>query len=56
MVRVSDRIILIRITIGKTVFVFVCVYATQTNLSEHEKDRFFQRLQCMVAKIPDCLC
>ena len=37
-VRVSDRIILIRMTIGKTVFVFVCVYAPQANLSEFEKD------------------
>ena len=32
-VRVSDRIILIRMTIGKTVFVFVCVYAPQANLA-----------------------
>ena len=32
-VRVPDRIILIRMTIGKTVFVFVCVYAPQANLS-----------------------
>ena len=51
-VRVSDRIILIRLTIGKTVFVFVCVYAPQANLSEFEKDRFYQMLQCTVAKIP----
>ena len=51
-VRVSDRIILIRMTIGKTVFVFVCVYAPQANLSEFEKDRFYQMLQCTVAKIP----
>ena len=51
-VRVSDRIILIRMTIGKTVFVFVCVYAPQANLSEFEKDRFNQMLQCTVAKIP----
>ena len=43
-VRVSDRIILIRMTIGKTVFVFVCVYAPQANLSEFEKDRFYQML------------
>ena len=50
--RVSDRIILIRMTIGKTVFVFVCVYAPQANLSEFEKDRFYQMLQCTVAKIP----
>ena len=51
-VRVSDRIILSRMTIGKTVFVFVSVYAPQANLSEAEKDRFYQMLQCTVATIP----
>ena len=51
-VRVSDRIILIRMTIGKTVFVFVCVYAPQANLSDFEKDSFYQELQSTVAKIP----
>ena len=51
-VRVSDRIILIQMTIGKTVFVFVCVYAPQANLSDFEKDRFYQKLQSTVAKIP----
>ena len=49
-VRVSDRIILIRMTIGK--IVFVCVYAPQANLSEFEKDRFYQMLQCAVSKVP----
>ena len=47
-VRVSDRIILIRMTIGKTVFVFVCVYAPQANLSDIEKDRFYKELQSTV--------
>ena len=51
MVRVSDRIILICMTISKTVFVFVCVYAPQANLSEFEKDRFYQMLQCAVSKM-----
>ncbi|MES9950785.1 MAG: endonuclease/exonuclease/phosphatase family protein, partial [Candidatus Thiodiazotropha sp.] len=51
-VRVSDRIILIRMTIGKMVFVFVCIYAPQANLSEAEKDRFYQMLQSTMAKIP----
>ena len=48
-VRISDRIILIRMTISKTVF--VCVYAPQANLSKFEKDRFYQMLQCAVSKI-----
>ena len=51
-VRVSDRIILIRMTIGKTVFVFVSVYAPQANLSEAEMDRLYQMLQCTVATFP----
>ena len=51
-VLVSDRIILIRMTIGKTVFVFVSVFATQANLSEAEKDCFYQMLQCTVNTIP----
>ena len=51
-VRIFDRIILIRMTTGKTVFVFVCVYAPQANHSEFEKDRFYQMLQCAVSKIP----
>ena len=47
-VQVSDRIILIRMTIGKAVFAFVCVYAPHADLS----DRFYQELQSTVAKIP----
>ena len=38
-------------TIGKTVFVFVGVYAPQAHLSKFEKDQFYQMLQCTVAKI-----
>ena len=33
-IRVSDRIILIRMVVGSVVFVFVSVYAPQANLSE----------------------
>ena len=33
-IRVSDRIILIRMVVGSVVFVFVSVYASQANLSE----------------------
>ena len=55
-VQVSDRIILIHMTIGKTVFVFVCVYAPlcvcMHQLSEFEKDRFYPMLQCAVSKFP----
>ena len=51
-VRFSDRIIRIRMTIGKTVFVIVCVYAPQANLSKSEKDQFYQMPQGTVAIIP----
>ena len=46
-VQVSDRIILFRMTIGKTVLVYMCV---QANLGEF--DRFYQTLQCKAATIP----
>ena len=39
-IRISDRIILIRMVIGSVVFVFVSVYARQANLSESVKDQF----------------
>ena len=39
-------------TIGKIVFVFVCVNAPQAILSEVENDHFYQMLQCTVAQIP----
>ena len=50
--RISDRIILIRLVIGKRVFTFLSVYAPQVGLPETEKDRFYDHLQCAVAKIP----
>lgn len=50
--RVSDRILLLKMIIGKVVFTFVCVYAPQVGLSDAEKDSFYQKLQCVVAKVP----
>ena len=49
-VLVSDRIVLYRMTIGKTVLVYLCAHAPQANLSEFE--RFYQTLQCTAATIP----
>ncbi|XP_045174424.2 craniofacial development protein 2-like [Mercenaria mercenaria] len=50
--RVSDRIILMRLVIGKVVFTFLSVYAPQSGLSETEKERFYDQLQGVVTKIP----
>ena len=50
-IRVSDRIILIRMVIGSLVFVFVSVYAPQANLSESVKDQFYYALQSTIARV-----
>ena len=50
--RISDRIILMKLIIGKAVFSFLSVYAPQVGLSEAEKERFYDCLQSTVAKIP----
>ena len=49
---ISDRIILIRLVIGKVVFTFLSVYTPQAGLQEAEKDRFYDQLQSVVARIP----
>ena len=50
--RISDRIILIRLVIGKVVFTFLSVYAPQAGLQEAEKDRFYDQFQNVMARIP----
>ena len=50
-IRVSDRIILIQMTVGSVVFVFVSVYAPQANLSESVKDQFYYALQSTIARV-----
>ena len=50
-IRVSDRIIIIRMVIGSVVFVFVSVYALQANLSESVKDQFYYALQSTIARV-----
>lgn len=50
--RISDRIILLRLVIGKVVFAFISVYAPQVGRAEAEKERFYDQLQSAVAKIP----
>ena len=50
--RISDRIILLRLGIGKKVFTFVSVYAPQVVLSATVKDKLYELLQSHMAKIP----
>ena len=50
--RISDRIILIRVRLGKATFTFISVYAPQCGLPEAVKDSFYDQLQSLVAKIP----
>ena len=42
--RPSDRIILLKLIIGKTVYTLVNVYAPQQGRPEAEKDRFYDQL------------
>ena len=48
-----DRIIAIRLVIGKKVFAIICIYAPQSNLSESNNDEFYHSLQGVLAKNTD---
>lgn len=50
--RVSDRILLLRLVLGKTVYTFISVYAPQSGLSLTAKEQFYDQLQNTVSKIP----
>ena len=50
--RISDRIILLRLIIGGTVFTLISVYAPQQGRPAAEKDRFYDQLHAVAAKIP----
>ena len=50
-IRVSDRIIFIRMVVGSVVFVFMSVYALQANLSESVKGQFYYALQSTIARV-----
>ena len=49
---ISDRIILLKLIICKAVFTFLSVYASQLGRTVPEKERFYDQLQCAVAKVP----
>ena len=50
--RISDRILLLKMIVGSFVHSFLCLYAPQVGLSAAEKDRFYDQLQTVAAKIP----
>ena len=50
--RVSDRIILVKHTVGLCVVTFLSVYAPQSGLSDEVKDLFFDQLHAVTAMIP----
>ena len=50
--RISDNILLLKLTIGKAVSTFFSMYAPQTNLLEVLKERFYDQLQSAVPKVP----
>ena len=51
--RPSDRIILLKLIIGKTVYVFLSVYAPQkSGYTDAVKDQFYDQLTSVLAKIP----
>ena len=51
--RVSDRILLLRLVIDKTVLAFISVYATQVGRPDVEKGTFYDLLQEIVSKVPN---
>ena len=50
-VRHSTRLIMLRLLCGKSIIIFVCVYAPQRDLSAEEKDRFYEQLVVLVTSV-----
>ena len=50
--RPTDRIILLKLFIGPTVYNFISVYAPQQGRPDAEKDRFYDQLNSVIARIP----
>ena len=49
--RVSDRIMLIKIAVGKSIVTVLSVYALQAGLHDSVKDLFYKNLQWTLTKI-----
>ena len=58
--KVSDRIILVKLTVGQLVVTFLSVYAPQSGLSDVDKDLIFDQRPGVTARIPSnffvCVC
>ena len=50
--RISDRIIVLKLIVGKATYSFVSVYAPQVGLPVADKDRFYDQLQSVIAALP----
>ena len=50
--RVSNRILLLRLVLGQSVFTFVSVYAPQVSRQNEEKTIFYDELQKCISKVP----
>ena len=50
--RVSDRILSVKLIVGQRVVTLLSVYATQSGLSDVDKDLFFDQLRVVTARIP----
>ena len=50
--RISDRIILLKMIIGKQIYAFISLYAPQVGRSAAEKERFYDQLLSVVSGIP----
>ena len=50
--RLNDRIILLKLIIGKSVYTFISVYAPHTGRPDSERDRFYDQLNSVIAKVP----
>ena len=50
--RVSDRILVLRLVLGESVFTFVSVYAPQVGGPNEKKTMFYDELQKCISKVP----
>ena len=51
--RVSNRIILLKLMVGETIFTTISVYAQQCGLSYEVKDEFYDRLIAVAGKVDE---
>ena len=53
-VRVSERIMYVKLMVGEELVMFLCVYAPQAGLTAKCKEEFYDDLQCVLSKFnPD---